>query len=74
VQTTSDATAVQIVHSPGGSRDIEHFGAAHDEVELEAAEALGVPRDHLPEDPASTGICPSGRLPRLRFGEVRSER
>jgi hypothetical protein len=33
---------VQILHSPRGSRDIEHVGSAHDEVELEAAEALGI--------------------------------
>jgi len=35
---------VQIVHSPRGSRDIEHLGSAHDEVELEAAGALGMSR------------------------------
>jgi hypothetical protein len=36
VKTTSGATAVQIVHSSHrGSRDIEHIGSAHDEVELE---------------------------------------
>jgi hypothetical protein len=35
VKTTSGATAVQIVHSPRrGSRDIEHIGSAHDDVEL----------------------------------------
>jgi hypothetical protein len=44
VKTTSGATAVQIVHSPQGSRDIEHVGSAHDELELEAAEALGMSR------------------------------
>ena len=42
---------MQILHSPRGSRDIEHFGPAHDVVELDAAEALGMLRDHLPEDP-----------------------
>jgi hypothetical protein len=36
VETSSGATAVQIVHS---SRDIEHFGSAHDEVELELLKA-----------------------------------
>ncbi len=36
VKTSSGATAVQIVHkSRRGSRDIEHLGSAHDEVELE---------------------------------------
>jgi len=36
VKTASGARAVQIVHSSRkGSRDIEHIGSAHDEVELE---------------------------------------
>jgi hypothetical protein len=36
VKTGSGATAVQIVHSSRrGSRDIEHIGSAHDDVELE---------------------------------------
>jgi hypothetical protein len=36
VKTASGATAVQIVYSSHrGSRDIEHIGSAHDEVELE---------------------------------------
>ncbi|MBO0874851.1 MAG: hypothetical protein J2P19_15810 [Pseudonocardia sp.] len=36
VKTASGARAVQIVHSfRKGSRDIEHIGSAHDEVELE---------------------------------------
>jgi hypothetical protein len=40
VKTTSGATAVQIVHSSRrGSRDIEHIGSAHDEVELELLKA-----------------------------------
>ena len=40
VKTTSGATAVQIVHSSRrGSRDIEHLGSAHDEVELELLKA-----------------------------------
>lgn len=40
VKTTSGATAVQIVHSSHrGSRDIEHIGSAHDEVELELLKA-----------------------------------
>src|SRR5690348_9263300 len=40
VKTSSGATAVQIVHSSHrGSRDIEHLGSAHDEVELELLKA-----------------------------------
>lgn len=40
VRTSSGATAVQIVHySRRGSRDIEHFGSAPDEAELEALKA-----------------------------------
>jgi hypothetical protein len=36
VRTASGARAVQIVHSSRkGSRDIEHIGSAHDDVELE---------------------------------------
>jgi Transposase DDE domain len=42
VKTTSGATAVQIVYSSRrGSRDIEHLGSAHDEVELELLKAAG---------------------------------
>ena len=40
VKTTSGATAVQIVHSSRrGSRDIEHLGSAHNDVELELLKA-----------------------------------
>src|SRR2546421_1075410 len=40
VKTSSGATAVQIVYSSHrGSRDIEHIGSAHDEVELELLKA-----------------------------------
>ena len=40
VKTSSGATAVQIVHSSRrGSRNIEHLGSAHDEVELAALKA-----------------------------------
>jgi len=40
VKTASGATAVQIVHSSRrGSRDIEHIGSAHDDVELEVLKA-----------------------------------
>ena len=45
VRTTSDATTVQIVHwSRRGSRDIEHLGSAHDDVELELLTAAGPAR------------------------------
>ena len=40
VKTASGATAVQIVYSSHrGSRDIEHIGSAHDDVELELLKA-----------------------------------
>jgi hypothetical protein len=40
VKTASDATAVQIVYSwHRGSREIEHIGSAHDDVELELLKA-----------------------------------
>jgi hypothetical protein len=40
VKTASGATAVQIVYSSHrGSRDIEHLGSAHDDVELELLKA-----------------------------------
>jgi hypothetical protein len=41
VRTASGATAVQIVYSSDrGSRDIEHIGSAHDDVELELLKAV----------------------------------
>jgi len=47
VKTSSGATAVQIVHSyHRGSREIEHIGSAHDEVELELLKAVAVQRLH----------------------------
>jgi hypothetical protein len=40
VKTASGATAVRIVHSSRrGSRDIEHIGSAHDDVQLEVLKA-----------------------------------
>jgi hypothetical protein len=45
VRTSSGATAVQIVHSSRrGSRDIEHIGSAHDDVELELLKAAALQR------------------------------
>ncbi|SEE83405.1 hypothetical protein SAMN04488554_3109 [Ruania alba] len=41
VKTASGARAVQIVHSNRkGSRDIEHIGSPHDDVELELLKAV----------------------------------
>ena len=41
VKTASGATAVQIVYSSHrGSREIEHIGSAHDDVELELLKAV----------------------------------
>jgi hypothetical protein len=41
VKTASGARAVQIVHSSRrGSRDIEHIGSAHDDVELELLKTM----------------------------------
>jgi hypothetical protein len=41
VRTALGVTAVQIVYSSHrGSRDIEHLGSAHDDVELELLKAV----------------------------------
>lgn len=51
VKTSSGATAVQIVHSyHRGSREIEHIGSAHDEVELELFKAVAAQRLHAGQD------------------------
>ena len=61
VTATSGATAVPIVHSLRGSRDIEHVGSAHDVVELEAAGALGMSRRSPTGRSASADIvAPAG--------------
>ena len=45
VKTASGATAVQIVHSSRrGSRDIEHIGSAHTEVDVELLKAAAKQR------------------------------
>jgi Transposase DDE domain len=45
VKTSSGATAVQIVHSSRrGSRDIEHIGSAHDDVELQLLKVAALQR------------------------------
>jgi hypothetical protein len=77
VKTSSGATAVQIVHSSRrGSRDIEHMGSAHDDVEVEllkavARQRLAVGQDELdlgldrePRDAGCTPVRrPGARLP-----------
>jgi hypothetical protein len=73
VRTASGATAVQIVYSSHrGSRDIEHIGSAHDEVELEllktvARQRLAAGQGVLdlvlePAEPAGKGVG-GGPLP-----------
>jgi hypothetical protein len=67
VKTTSGAIAVQIVWSSRrGSRQIEHLGSAHDEVELEALKAAAEQRiavGQLELDLGLDGPGPSGPLP-----------
>lgn len=56
VKTASGATAVQIVHSyHRGSREIEHIGSAHDEVELELSKAVAAQRLHANQDSLDFG-------------------
>src|SRR5215831_11671318 len=67
VKTTSGATAVQIVHkSRRGSRDIEHLGSAHDEVELELLMAVARQRLAAGQGELDLGLAvgaPGGPLP-----------
>jgi hypothetical protein len=67
VKTTSGATAVQIVHSSyRGSRDIEHIGSAHDEVELELLKAAARQRMAAGQGELDLGLdagAPGGPLP-----------
>jgi hypothetical protein len=69
VKTTSGATAVQIVHSSHrGSRDIEHIGSAHDEVELELLKAAARQRMVAGQGVLDLGLdagAPGGPLPIL---------
>lgn len=56
VKTASGATAVQIVHSSRrGSREIEHIGSAHDEVQLELLKAVAGQRLHADQDSLDFG-------------------
>jgi len=67
VKTTSGATAVQIVHSSRrGSRDIEHLGSAHDDVELELLKAAARQRLAAGQGELDLGLdagSPGGPLP-----------
>jgi len=69
VKTTSGATAVQIVHSSHrGSRDIDHIGSAHDEVELELLKAAALQRMVAGQGELDLGLdvgAPGGPLPIL---------
>jgi hypothetical protein len=67
VKTSSGATAVQIVHSSRrGSRDIEHLGSAHDDLELELLKAAGRQRLAAGQGELDLGLdtgAPGGPLP-----------
>ena len=67
VKTSSGATAVQIVHSSRrGSRDIEHLGSAHDDVELELLKAAARQRLAAGQGVLDLGLdtgAPGGPLP-----------
>lgn len=80
VRTSSGAIAVQIVHSyRRGSRQIEHIGSAHDDVEVELLKAvarqrlaagqgllnLGPGRGSVrsPPRPAPAGLSRSATIP-----------
>jgi hypothetical protein len=67
VKTSSGATAVQIVHSfHRGSRDIEHIGSAHDDVELELLKAVARQRLAAGQGVLDLGLdagAPGGPLP-----------
>jgi hypothetical protein len=67
VKTSSGATAVQIVHSSHrGSRDIEHIGSAHDDVELELLKAAARQRLAAGQGVLDLGLdagTPGGPLP-----------
>src|SRR5438874_6051725 len=57
VKTASGARAVQIVHSSRrGSRDIEHVGSAHDDVEIELLKAVARQRLAAGQDELDLGL------------------
>jgi hypothetical protein len=60
VRTASGATAVQIVHSSHrGSRDIEHIGSAHDDVELALLKAVARQRLRAGQGVLDLGLEPT---------------
>src|SRR5262250_456775 len=67
VKTASGARAVQIVYSSHrGSRDIEHIGSAHDDVELELLKAAARQRLAAGQGVLDLGLdtgAPGGPLP-----------
>jgi hypothetical protein len=64
VKTKSGATAVQVVWSPRrGSREIEHFGSAHDDAELEALKAAASQRVAAGQLELDLGLAAAGGGP-----------
>ena len=71
VKTSSGATAVQIVHSSRrGSRDIEHIGSGHDDVEVELLKAVARQRLAAGQDELDLGLNRTTR----RSGEALAPR
>src|SRR5215510_3685728 len=65
VKTASGATAVQIVYSSHrGSRDIDHLGSAHDDVELELPKAAARQRLAAGQGELDLGLEPAERAQR----------
>lgn len=65
VRTASGARAVQIVHSSHrGSRDIEHIGSAHDDVELELLKAVAQQRLQADQLELDLGLDQAGAAAR----------
>ena len=68
VKTASGARAVQIVHSSRrGSRDIEHIGSAHDDVELELLKAVA--RQRLAAGQGELDLGLGSAVPAERSGD-----
>jgi hypothetical protein len=74
VKTSSGATAVQIVYSNRrGSRNIEHIGSAHDELELEALKAAARQRLAQGQGELDLGLAAAGASGRLPIVSTRAE-
>jgi hypothetical protein len=74
VKTASGATAVQIVHSNRrGSREIEHIGSAHDELELEALKAAARQRLAQGQGELDLGLAAAGAWGPLPIVSTRAE-